>query len=426
MKRWQLTVFLGGLAVVTAFVAPLLTGFAEGDVAPVVKGGELRLDAGLDQESVLVGEPRERYVVVDVGARLTEPSARRSRDVVVLLDASGSMSVGSKMDHARRAVRALRDELRADEDFAVVAFNDAATTVVPPGASSAELDMLLEGILDYGGTNLYEGLTLASEHLETMRRPGERGHLVVVSDGVANVGIVDEAAFEAIAQRLASDGVEVSAIGIGSDVDPASLDRLTGASGGTSTVLADAADLVHELPAAHRGDGGVVARDLSLAILPSRGVEEVRWLEPVGSRTLSLTEHESFTAVASVRLDAPVGPDAFTVELRYTDPNGIARRQTAAVRYHGTRMVWEVASSLHQWRKATAMVFSVSDRLTTAEASGTPVTGLDLASELRDTARRFDLPELNHDADRLLDTVGPAAAKEMAPAAEELVRDHVQ
>ncbi len=228
MKRWQFTLLLVGLAAVAAITAPLLRS--------------VRLPAAADPPGVS-----------SLGAPSVFVGSVAVRDVVVVLDASGSMSAASKMDDARRAVRALHEALLPDEDFAVVAFNDRAVPVVPPDVERSEVDALLESVLVYGGTNLYAGLELGAATLERMRSADEPGHLVVVSDGVANVGVVDDAALERLAGQLGRRGVTISTIGIAPGADAAALERLARASGGESAVVRDAARLLDVLPALHRG-----------------------------------------------------------------------------------------------------------------------------------------------------------------------------
>lgn len=216
MKRWSITLLLGGLALGAAWVAPFLVGAPTGSPGPSAQ----------------------------TIPKADGTAVRPTDNVVVVLDVSGSMSLRSRMDHARDAMRALHRALHPNHDFALVVFNDEATLVIPadlvPGAAA---DALIDSIHDFGGTNLYGGLTLGARALERMRAPGEAGHLVVISDGVANVGAIEPATFERLARALHRDGVVVSAVGLGSDVDRTTLERLAHHTRGVTAMLDDAAGL---------------------------------------------------------------------------------------------------------------------------------------------------------------------------------------
>ena len=426
MKRWQLTWMLGGAAALAALMAPVLTGvnvLPSGLWAP---NGTLQLEAGLDREVVLDGERRSRQLVVEIGASTRMQRDLAPRDVVVVLDASGSMWSGSKMFHAKQAVQGLVDRLEPTEDFALVVFNDEARTAVPPGATKGELAGLLDSIHEYGGSNLYAGLELGAAHLRAMRSDGEEGHLMVISDGEANVGIVEPVAFDRLVGSLAGEDIVISAIGIGPDAHRSELARIASMGRGVSDVLPDASRLRERLAAAHRGSGDLVARDLDLSIREGTGVELVRWLGTVPwSR---LTEGERLVAVADLRLDPRAR--SFVVELSFTDPEGTRRFQSRRVEIRSSRSPAVVAASVDRRRMALATRFSVADRLEHPSGPGLlSDVVFQLATELRDVARRHQIPELQAAATELLDAVEAAehsGTTGMATTAEELARDLVR
>ncbi len=156
---------------------------------------------------------------------------RRGRDVVLVLDRSGSMG-GWKMVAARRAAARIVDTLGGDDRFAVLAFDDQIKTPAGLPETLAEATdrnrfravEFLAGIDARGGTEMLSPLRQAANLLsgETVR---ERV-LVLVTDG--QVGNEDQLLHE-LAPRLA--GVRVSTVGIDRAVNEGFLRRLAGSNG---------------------------------------------------------------------------------------------------------------------------------------------------------------------------------------------------
>ncbi len=185
MQRWHLTLGLTGLAIGAALLAPRLTALlgpapvpAPPDPVPPVVVGEIRttpvevelpppstghltVEAGLDRTAVLSGHASDRFLTITVSApENLGLSQRRPVDLAVVLDASGSMSARGKIDYAKRAAKLLASSMEAGDSYALVVFNDDASTVVPAtsltdvGAIHRAIDRVYEG----GGTNLYAGM----------------------------------------------------------------------------------------------------------------------------------------------------------------------------------------------------------------------------------------------------------------------------
>lgn len=163
-------------------------------------------------------------LVPPVGAR----AAERARDVVFVVDRSGSMS-GWKMVCARRAVARLVDALDARDRFAVFAFDDRieAPTGLSATALVAATDRARFRAVEYlatlesrGGTEMAEPLVRAAKLLAGSDETRERV-LVLVTDGqVAN----EDQLLRALAPQLKH--VRTVALGVDRAVNAALLERL--------------------------------------------------------------------------------------------------------------------------------------------------------------------------------------------------------
>lgn len=156
----------------------------------------------------------------------------RGRDVVLVLDRSGSMG-GWKMVAARRAAARIVDTLGSGDRFTVLAFDHQVETPTSlPTNGLVEADdrnrfravEFLSGLDARGGTEM---LTPLRQAAELLREATDRDRvLVLVTDG--QIGNEDQ-----LLRELATglDGVRVHTVGIDRAVNEAFLQRLAGSSG---------------------------------------------------------------------------------------------------------------------------------------------------------------------------------------------------
>jgi Ca-activated chloride channel family protein len=189
----------------------------------------------------------------------------RARDVVLVLDRSGSMD-GWKMVAARRAAARIVDTLGERDRFAVLAFDnsiespkDLGSQLVAGGDRNRFRAVeFLSSVNARGGTELAEPLELAARLLAG--KDDRDRVLVLVTDG--QVGNEDE-----ILRRLVPSlgGVRVFTLGIDQAVNAAFLRRLA-ASGGGACELVESEDRLDEVMAKiHRRVATPVLVDIQMS-----------------------------------------------------------------------------------------------------------------------------------------------------------------
>ena len=227
--------------------------------------------------------PARSFRHIDFVVRVEEAPQTNDRrqplTVALVLDRSGSMQ-GDKLTMARRAVLAALDRLDERDQAAVVVFDDRidvlhrAAPVTP--AVKEQVRTALTGLAARGSTALHEGWAtgcraIVSEALPTT----ERGlaHLMLLTDGIANVGLTDpeQIASEA-AGLLAHAGISTSTFGIGSDYNESLLAPMATAGGGQFHHLRTTADIANAFLGELGMLFGVAAGRVSLEIACDAGV----------------------------------------------------------------------------------------------------------------------------------------------------------
>lgn len=170
----------------------------------------------------------------------TQNSQRRAPvDVAFVLDRSGSMS-GAKLDLVKEAVGVAVGHLRDEDKTALVIYDHEVETLQVLAAATPRiktaLRLSLQGIDAGGSTNLSGGwLTGCDELTKGMGEssgPVRIRRALLLTDGLANVGITDADELTKHAHELRRRGVSTTTLGVGVDFDEALLAGMAEAGGG--------------------------------------------------------------------------------------------------------------------------------------------------------------------------------------------------
>ena len=159
--------------------------------------------------------------LVRIGFQAAEVADDRPLNVTLVLDASGSMGDGNRVDIARAAAEAIRQSLRPQDRLAVVHFTENVIhdlTVEHTSPDATAVERSIQRLAPHGSTNVQAGLNQGVRLADQIRRerPEAYNYVILMSDGVANVDATNPfAILESAYDRNALNPLRLITIGVG-------------------------------------------------------------------------------------------------------------------------------------------------------------------------------------------------------------------
>ena len=142
-------------------------------------------------------------------------------NVTLVLDGSGSMSDGNRVQIARDAAETIRTSLGRDDRMSIVHFDNNVKrhlTVEDDEPGSRSIRNSIRDLRPDGGTNVQAGLNLGVRLADDMRRerPHAYNYVILMSDGVANVDATNPfAILESASDNNPNNPLRLITIGVG-------------------------------------------------------------------------------------------------------------------------------------------------------------------------------------------------------------------
>jgi Ca-activated chloride channel homolog len=171
---------------------------ADGGPTPFLARDEVLLRIGLQARSV--------------SSRQRPPAA-----LTFVIDTSGSMASGERLETVKDALRTLVRALDRRDRVAIVTFGDDARLVLPSTSivdARAILDAI-DALRPGGSTNLEAGLRIGYDVARQTLTEAGIDRVILASDGVANVGLTDAGGILEGIRRDAAAGIELVTVGVG-------------------------------------------------------------------------------------------------------------------------------------------------------------------------------------------------------------------
>ncbi len=174
-----------------------------------------------------------------------------AKDIVFVIDTSGSMADEGKMDKARAALLFGVRTLRSEDQFNVISFagEDHLMTrelISADDAGRARGEAFIKQLRPSGGTNINEAAVAAERQFERSERPRM---IVFITDGLPTVGETNTDRILDSVRKSKMPGVRLFSFGVGYDVNTSLLDKLSNENGGIAQYVEPKEDLEQKVSA---------------------------------------------------------------------------------------------------------------------------------------------------------------------------------
>ena len=298
------------------------------------KGNEpVKVAANLGHPVLLADHSGRTFLKIGFNAMAPEQSARRAPiNVAIVLDRSASMA-GERIEKAKQAAAMVIDRLTPDDVVSVVAYNETVSVLVPatPARNPAELSGEVAAIQAEGTTALFAGVSKGAHEVRKYVEQNRVNRIVLLSDGMANVGPSSSGELAELGQALAKQGISVTTIGLGEDYNEDLMVALARASDGNHGYARSADDLDRIFRLEFASQAAVVARDVRVSVHLGPGMRAVRVLgrdaevtdSAVAARINELYPNQERYLLLEVELAAGGAGqqrEVASVDVRYIDP----------------------------------------------------------------------------------------------------------
>lgn len=261
----------------------------------------IALKTAVDRPLIHQTKEDQRVVVkIELKGERRESPNRIPLNLALVLDRSGSMS-GGKLEQAKQAAEMLIDQLDEKDVLSLILYESEIQVLAPAaplGDRRNHLKRQIRKIGTGGSTALYDGVKTGGRQLDHYLSKERINRVVLLSDGIANVGPSSNYEIAKLGTQLAKGGVSVTTIGLGEDYNEMLMVALAEASDANYYYVAD----VEQLPQVFQSELGelktIVAREVLIKVKCPKGVKPLRFLGR--PETLdSQNETVSFSTVSS-------------------------------------------------------------------------------------------------------------------------------
>lgn len=240
---------------------------------------QVKLNVELAHPMLQAGRKQKTYLKVGLTGFEMTAEERTPVNVAIVLDKSGSMS-GEKIARAKEGAIMAVNRLRPDDIVSVVAYSQGVEVVVP-ATKARDREKIVAAInrMEAGGrTALFAGVSKGAREVRKFIDPGRVNRVVLLSDGLANVGPSSPRELSEVGASLNKEGIAVTTFGLGLDYNEDLMTQLAVKSEGNHFFARTAADLRKAFDLEFSIGLAVVAQEVVVKIACADGVRPVRVL----------------------------------------------------------------------------------------------------------------------------------------------------
>jgi Ca-activated chloride channel homolog len=189
--------------------------------------------------------PQHHLALVGIQGREILGKEPAPRNLVFLLDVSGSMTPPDKLPLVRNAMRMLVDILTPRDRVAIVVYAGASGLVLPStsGDRKQQIHDAIARLEAGGSTNGAAGIRLAYQIARQNMIRGGVNRVVLATDGDFNVGVTSQDELVRLIEHERADGIFLSVLGVGTgNLKDSTMEKLADKGNGNYAYL----DSLHE------------------------------------------------------------------------------------------------------------------------------------------------------------------------------------
>jgi Ca-activated chloride channel family protein len=213
--------------------------------------------------------PKHRLALIGLQARRLSAERTPPRNLVFLLDVSGSMTPADKLPLVKTAMRMLADTLTAADRVAIVVYAGASGLVLPstPGDRKPEIQKAIADLQPGGSTNGAAGIQLAYDvAVQSFIKDGIN-RVILATDGDFNVGVTSQGELIRLIEEKRERGIFLSVLGVGTgNLKDSTMEKLADKGNGNYAYL----DSLHEARRVLIAEAGAtlatVAKDVKIQV----------------------------------------------------------------------------------------------------------------------------------------------------------------
>jgi Ca-activated chloride channel family protein len=308
--------------------------FAAAVFVPAAAGaGSVKVGVDLAHPVMTAGARQTTYLKVSLqGISAEKVRDRLPANIAIVLDRSGSMS-GEKLRRAKEAAITAIEMLGPKDIVSVVAYDDQIRVLVPATRLSdrGQVYQAIRSLNAGNMTALFAGVSRGAAEVRKFLAANQVNRVILLSDGIANVGPSSPEALGALGASLIKEGVSVTTIGLGLGYNEDLMQALARRSDGNHAFVENAADLARIFGLEFGDILSVVARDVEVRITCPAGIRPVRVLgrdaDIIGQVVTARLNHiygkqEKFVLVEVEVPATPAGRSLAlaSVSVQYDDP----------------------------------------------------------------------------------------------------------
>ena len=247
-------------------------------LAPLAAAKQVDLNINLATPVMTAEQNHNAFIKISLeGIKQEQEQQRVAANIAIVLDKSGSMQ-GDKLYRAKEAAIMAINRLNQNDIVSVVSYDNRVNVVVPATkvSDTASIARAVNRIQAHGNTALFAGVSKGAQELRKFLDLNKVNRVILLSDGLANVGPSTPNELGKLGLSLAREGMSVTTIGLGLGYNEDLMTQLAGFSDGNHAFVENADDLARVFQYEFGDVLSVVAQGVDIQIRCLNGVKPLR------------------------------------------------------------------------------------------------------------------------------------------------------